>query len=313
MACKRALVTGGAGYLGSHLAKKLKECGFDVCILDIKQPQHEYCDSYYKIDIRQDLSPLFHYNKFDVVFHLAGRIEVGLSKLEATEFWDINVGGTVNLLNTMKKYKVKNLVFSSTAAVYSASSTNLVEYGMLTNNSVYGKTKRACEEAIADSGITHTIFRFFNLAGADESGLIGENHEIETHLIPNLLKQENPVVYGDDYSTHDGTCIRDYVHVNDVADACILAFNYMSIHEKSNILNLGSGQGYSVLDVIKEIEVALGKKINYTVESRREGDPSYLVANINYANSLLKWEPKYSLKDIIETAIKYQKTVDKNL
>ena len=311
MARKRALVTGGAGYLGSHLAKKLKELGFEVCILDIKQPQHEYCNRYYNMDIRQDLSPIFENNKFDVVFHLAGRIEVGLSRLEATEFWDINVGGTVNLLNTMKKYKVKNFVFSSTAAVYSASDTPLVEYGILTNNSVYGKTKIACEEAIADSGITHTIFRFFNLAGADESGLIGENHEIETHLIPNLLMQENPVVYGNDYNTQDGTCIRDYVHVNDVADACILAFNYMSIHEKSNILNLGSGQGYSVLDVIKEIEVALGKKINYTVESRREGDPSYLVANINYANRLLKWEPKYSMSDIIKTAIKYKKNVDK--
>lgn len=312
MASKRALITGGSGYLGSHLAKKLTENGFEVHILDIKKPQHEYYSTYFYIDIRQDLDDIFKYNQYDIVYHLAGRIEVGLSKLEPTEFWDVNVGGTVNLLNAMKKYNVKNIVFSSTAAVYMASSSHIKEYGMKTNNSVYGKTKQACEEAIEDSGLNYIIFRFFNLSGADESGLIGENHFPETHLIPNLLKQSNPVIFGDDYNTHDGTCVRDYVHVNDVADACLKAYNYLSIDNKSIALNLGSGEGNSVLDVIKEIELVSNKKIHYTFQERREGDPAFLVADISYAESILKWKPKYSLTDIVKTAINYQKTIDTN-
>jgi UDP-glucose 4-epimerase len=311
MVGKRALVTGGAGYLGSHLAKKLKENEFEVHILDLEHPKHEYFDRYFSIDIREDLSQIFEYNKYDIVYHLAGRIEVGLSKLEPTEFWDVNVAGTVNLLNTMKKYNSKNIVFSSTAAVYLANSSHIKEYGMKTNNSVYGKTKRACEEAIEDSGLNHVIFRFFNLAGADESSLIGENHKPETHLIPNLLRKNNPVIFGDDYSTHDGTCVRDYVHVNDVADACLKAYNYLSLDNKSIILNLGSGEGNSVLDVINEIELVLNKKIHYTLQERREGDPAFLVADINLAREILNWTPNYSLGDIIKTTINYEKSLTK--
>jgi UDP-glucose 4-epimerase len=312
MVSKRALITGGAGYLGSHLAKKLTENGFEVHILDIKKPQHKYFTSYFYVDIRQDIiEDIFEYHEYDIVYHLAGRIEVGLSKLEPTEFWDINVGGTVNLLNIMKKYNVKNIVFSSTAAVYMASSTYIKEYGMKTNNSIYGKTKRACEEAIEDSGLNHVIFRFFNLAGADESGLIGENHEPETHLIPNLLRQNNPVIFGDDYSTHDGTCVRDYVHVNDVADACLKAYNYLTLDNKSITLNLGSGEGNSVLDVVKEIELVSNKKIHYTLQERREGDPAFLVADINLAREILKWTPQYCLSDIIKSAINYEKSLTK--
>ena len=307
MVGKRALVTGGAGYLGSHLAKKLKEERFEVHILDLEHPQHEYFDSYFRIDIRDDLSQIFKHNQYDIVYHFAGRIEVGLSKIQPTEFWDVNVAGTVNLLNTMKKYNSKNIVFSSTAAVYMASSSHIKEYGMKTNNSVYGKTKRACEEAIEDSGLNHVIFRFFNLAGADESGLIGENHFPETHLIPNLLRENNPVIFGNDYSTHDGTCVRDYVHVNDVADACVKAYNYLSLDNKSITLNLGSGEGNSVLDVIKEIELVSDKKIHYTLQERREGDPAFLVADINLAREILKWVPNYTLSDIIKTAINYEK------
>lgn len=309
MANKRALVTGGAGYLGSHLAKKLKENGFEVHILDIKKSNHEYFDSYFRIDIRDDLSQIFEYNRYDIIYHFAGRIEVGLSKLEPTEFWDVNVAGTVNLLNTMKKYKLNNIVFSSTAAVYIASSMHIKEYGMKTNNSIYGKTKRACEEAIEDSKINHVIFRFFNLAGADESGLIGENHEPETHLIPNLLRENNPVIFGDDYSTHDGTCVRDYVHVNDVANACLKAYNYLTLDNQSITLNLGSGEGNSVLDVIKEIELVTDKKIHYTFQERREGDPAFLVADINLAREVLRWVPDYTLSDIIKTAINYEKNL----
>lgn len=312
MVSKRALITGGSGYLGSHLAKKLTENGFEVHILDIKKPQHEYFNSYFYIDIRQDLDDIFKYNQYDIVYHLAGRIEVGLSKVEPTEFWDVNVGGTVNLLNAMKKYNVKNIVFSSTAAVYLASDKPIKEYELKTNNSVYGKTKMACEEAIIDSGLNHIIFRFFNLAGADDSGFVGENHEPETHLIPNLLKQQAPLIYGDDYKTRDGTCIRDYVHVNDVAEACLLSYNYLTLNKTSQIINLGSGKGNTVLEVIKEIEQVLNRNLNYNIAKRREGDPSFLVADISHAENLLKWKPKYSLSEIIKTAINYQKTIDTN-
>lgn len=311
MVGKRALVTGGSGYLGSHVAKKLVEEGYQVDILDIEEPQHNYYTAFYRVDIRQDLETIFKINEFDVVYHFAGRIEVGLSKSEPTEFWDVNVGGTVNLLNTMSKYSVKNIVFASTAAVYLASNSPLRENSALASNSVYGKTKIACEEAIIDSNLNYIILRFFNLSGADDSGLIGENHFPETHLIPNLLRQETSLVYGNDYNTPDGTCIRDYVHVNDVSDACIRAHKHLKDGEISDIINLGSGKGNSVFEVINEIGVALGKELSYDIRERREGDPSFLVADISYAKARLDWKPTYSLTDIIKTAIKYENRLTK--
>lgn len=311
MACKTALITGGAGYLGSHVAKLLKEEGFEVHILDIFDPSHKYFDKVYHTDVAQNLNHIFEETQYDIIYHFAARIEVSLSNKYPVQFWYNNVAGTINVLNMMKKYGMKNIVFSSTAAVYKSNDVPLKEYSTKHNNSVYGKTKLICEQAIHDAGVNYVIFRFFNLAGADESGLIGENHIPETHLIPNLLSNEECEIYGNDYPTFDGTCVRDYVHVNDVADACLKAYDYLINEKTSAILNLGSGQGTSIMQVIDEIERITNKKINYTIKNRREGDAPYLVADIELAKLILNWEPTYSLADIIRTAINYKKkTVD---
>jgi UDP-glucose 4-epimerase len=311
VARKTALISGGAGYLGSHVAKLLKEQDFEVHIIDIFQPSHNYYDRVFHDDVAQDLNHIFQQTQYDIIYHFAARIEVSLSNKYPVQFWYNNVAGTINILNMMKKYSIKNIVFSSTAAVYQSDDEPLKEYSTKHNNSIYGKTKLICEQAIHDADVNYVIFRFFNLAGADESGLIGENHIPETHLIPNLISNEECEIYGNDYPTFDGTCVRDYVHVNDVADACLKAYDYLINENSSVILNLGSGQGSSIMQVIDEIERITNNKINYTIKNRREGDAPYLVADIERANLVLDWKPTHSLAEIIKSAINYKKTVDR--
>lgn len=304
---KTALVTGGAGYLGSVLSKKLKADGWTVICLDIKKPKHNYYDWYWDYDITDCnlVDIVFRESqKIDVVFHFAGRIEVGESMKDPTEFWESNVAGTVILLNAMKFHGVDKIIFSSTAGLYKAKDYPLLETDELANNHVYGNTKYACECAIRDSGLKHIIFRYFNLAGAD--GDVGENHEPETHLIPRILQNLNTVeVYGTDFDTKDGSCVRDYVHVCDVADAHIAGLKYLFDGGDSETINLGSGQGHSVFDIIDLIRKELKLPIDYTAKPRRAGDPASLIADITVAQRLLNYRPKHDILSIIKTAYEW--------
>ena len=307
---RTALVTGGSGYLGSHLGKALKKAGYYTVCFDIKIPQKDiYWDVYHPGDVRsyQDLSRVFTNWKPDVVFHLAGRIEVGESVEHPEEFWDVNVAGTCNLLNTMKKFEVTNIVYSSTAGVYRSQFTSLSEKSEIDNNNPYAISKYAAECAIRDAKVNHIIFRFFNLAGADPDGEMGEDHEPETHLIPLMfrsLNNEKFVINGNDYQTIDGTCIRDYVHVSDVADAHILADEYLQTRgmNQPTLFNLGVARGYTILEVIDAAQKELDITIQYTVGPRREGDPRRLVANSDLAKQHLNFKPKHNLQSILRTA-----------
>lgn len=310
---KTALVTGGSGYLGSHLSKALKIDGWNVVNYDIVKPTHEYCDLYVDGDIRDqyEIKKLFDRIQVDTVFHLAGRIEVGESKIHPTEFWHVNVGGTSNLLNSMSYWGVKNIVFSSSAGVYSAGPNALSESSALAHNNPYSNTKMACEQAIQDSGLNYIIFRYFNLAGADPAGELGECHKPETHLIPRIFQNlNNFTVNGNDYNTLDGTCIRDYIHVSDVADAHLYGAYYLRDGGKSKILNLGTGKGYSILEIIQLVEKITGEKVNFKFLPRREGDPDCLIADASLAEKVLTFRPNYDIVDIIETAYNWHKKHD---
>jgi len=302
----RALVTGGSGYLGSHVCKRLKQEGWTVVVYDIKEPKHKYGDLYCQGDIRDrnTLDDLLHKVKFDVVFHFAGRIEVGESVKIPTEFYDVNTGGTCNLLNVMVKHDVKNIIYSSTAAVYRTVDYELDEFDEVQyKTNAYAGSKLSAEYAIQQSGLNHIIFRYFNLAGADPDGEMGEDHDPETHLIPRIIQNLNTVeVYGHDYPTTDGTCVRDYVHVCDVAEAHLNAAKYLIEGNKSIILNLGTGKGYSVSKIITLIEKVAGKEIDVKYLPRRPGDPAKLVANVNLAKKVLKYRPKHDIMSILQTA-----------
>lgn len=296
---RTALITGGSGYLGSHLSKALKKQGWHIILLDSKEPKHRYHDILVLSDIRTCPDSVFKICEIDTVFHLAGRIEAGISFEEPTEFYEVNTGGTLRLLNKMKKYGIKKIVYSSTAGVYKAKDTPLKEDDEIARNSPYATSKYCSEQAIIDSGLNWTILRYFNLAGADPEGEMGEDHEPETHLIPRILQNLNTVeIYGNDYATPDGTCIRDYVHVSDIADAHILAADFRI----NSIFNLGTGYGYTNLEIIKVIENVTGHTVNYTIKPRRPGDADRLVADISRAKTLLGYKPKHDLKSIIKTA-----------
>lgn len=305
---KNVLVTGGSGYLGSHLCKKMKRLGWNVVVFDVKRPAHKYWNFYHQGDIRDavEVADVLARHPYDVVIHCASRIEVGESMKTPVEFWDVNVGGTATLLNAMLRFRVPKILFSSTAAIYAADDYPLPEYQTTASNSVYGDTKLICEKMIQQSGLRYGIFRYFNLAGADPEGDIGENHNPETHLIPCILGNlSNVKVFGDDYATPDGTCVRDYVHVCDVADAHLTALDYLEKNQ-SFVANLGTGTGYSILEIIELIQKYLGKKIYYEFAPRRAGDPASLVANIRKAQRLLNYVPKYDMRAILETADRWQ-------
>jgi UDP-glucose 4-epimerase len=287
---RTALVTGGAGYLGSHLSKALKKAGYKTICFDIKSPRNMlYWDDAVIGDIRDTLlNRPFKTDAIDVVFHLAGRIEVGESVEHPELFWDVNVGGTTNLLNIMRAYDVKNIVYSSTAGLYRSAGTDLSEKDDIADNNPYANSKYAAECAIRNSTLNHIIFRFFNLAGADSDGEMGETHNPETHLIPLMFENlNNFVINGKGYRTPDGTCVRDYVHVSDVADAHVAAADYMQTRmaNQPTLFNLGTGKGYSVLEVIQTAIEELKIPINYTFGEKREGDPPRLVAIIDLAKN----------------------------
>lgn len=318
---KTALVTGSSGYLGSHLCKYLKQSDWKVVAIDIVRPKHSYYDVFQYVDVRNHevINYLFLKTKIDAVFHMAGRIEIGESVKDPTEFWEINTGGTCIILNAMKKHGVKYFVYSSTAGVYKPDRINklfdipISEMDNVTfDHNPYSASKLASENAIKQSGINYMIFRYFNLAGADEELDIGENHEPETHLIPRIFQNLNNFeLYGDDYDTEDGSCVRDYVHVTDVAKAHITGLEYLMSGGQSVLMNLGTGKGHSNLEIINLIKNKLNLPVKYTVVSRRQGDPDSLVADINLAQKVLNFKPRYDIMDILQTAYDWHLRNDK--
>ncbi|MDB4219539.1 UDP-glucose 4-epimerase GalE [Emcibacteraceae bacterium] len=317
----KILVCGGAGYIGSHMVKLLASSGYDVVTFDNLSSGHREAVKWGRLiegDLLNpnDLENVFLNNEFDLVMHFSAKSIVPESMENPSLYYNNNIVGTINLLDMMVKYDVKKFIFSSTAATYGIPETSEIpeEHKTVPINP-YGHSKLMVEqilqryyEAYRLSSVT---FRYFNAAGADPEGDIGENHDPETHLIPNILKsllEDNASlkVFGDDYATPDGTCVRDYVHVNDLAAAHLLGANYLHDKTGAHLFNLGSGSGYSVLEVIKAAEVAVGKPISYSVEQRRAGDPDTLIANSTKARTILGWKPDFdNINDIVGTAWKW--------
>ena len=320
---KIALVTGISGYLGSHVSKKLKAEGWKVIGIDIVKPKHKYFDVFKMVNVcdAKEINSIFLLSKIDAVFHFAGRIEIGESVKHPTVFWEVNVAGTCHILNSMKNHGVKNIIFSSSAGVYKPDRIiNMFDISISeTENTTfdhnpYSASKLACEYAIKQSGLNYVIFRYFNLAGADPENDIGENHEPETHLIPRIFQNLNSFeLYGDDFDTPDGTCIRDYVHVSDVADAHISGIDYLMNGGKSQLLNLGTGQGHSNLQIMGLICEKLSLDIKYETVPRREGDPARLVADITLAQKVLNYHAKHDIISILKTAYEWHKKHDKKV
>lgn len=321
---KTYMVTGGAGYIGSHMVKLLCDEGHDVIIVDnLSTGKYELVDNratFHNCNIINsiEMNKIFANNNIDGVYHFASYSQVGESMTNPLKYYHNNVYGIIELLSLMTKWNVKNLVFSSTAAVYgNVLCKNIVETEVTPSPiNPYGMSKLVMENIIKDvcksSNINYCIFRYFNVAGADELGKIGELHNPETHLVPLVIdtvlgNRDYISIYGNDYDTYDGTCIRDYIHVCDLVDAHYLGMNYIEDNKVSNIFNLGNGQGYSVNDIIDSVEKVTKTKVNTKIEDRRAGDPSILVADANRAKQQLGWEPKRKLDKIILDAYNFHK------
>jgi UDP-glucose-4-epimerase GalE len=309
-----ALITGVSGYLGSHLAKTLKLAGWNIVGIDRKFNSNKYVDLMHYGDVchQSCLDNIFSKIHIDIVFHLAGRIEVCESIKRPIEFYHNNVNGTVNVLSVMKKYSVKNIVYSSTAGIYKASKKTISEMDEIEPfNNPYSGSKYCAEMAIRQSGLNYVIFRYFNLAGADPEGEFGECHEPETHLIPKMLQNLNTFqIYGKDYDTPDGTCIRDYVHVCDVAEAHLKVTDLFETENVNETINLGTGKGHSIFELLELVVKNTDAPVKFKIVNRRLGDPPQLVADINYAKKMLNYQPKHDIISIIKTAYAWQNKDD---
>ena len=316
------LVCGGAGYIGSHAVRQLIDKGEEVIIVDNLETGHEDAihpkAKFYKVDIRDEksLNKVFEENKIDEVIHFAANSLVVESMTNPLKYFNNNVHGTEVLLKVMVAHDVNKIVFSSTAATYGEpKNIPILESDETNPTNAYGETKLCMEKMMkwADCahGVKYISLRYFNVAGAHESGEIGEDHNPETHLIPLILqvplgKREFISIFGDDYDTHDGTCIRDYIHVIDLADAHILAVEKLRSGSDSNIYNLGSGNGFTVKEMVQAAREVTGHEIPAKICERRAGDPAKLVAASNKARTELGWNPKHeNIKEMIATAWKW--------
>ncbi len=312
------LITGGAGYIGSHTVKYFQKQNEDIIVVDNMQSGHEASvdvNYTYKIDIRdkEELDKVFKIHNIEAVIHFAANSLVGESMEKPYEYYHNNVYGMLCLLDVMKENNVNKIVFSSTAATYGEpKSLPIMESDETTPTNTYGETKLAMEKMMKwfdqAYGTNYVSLRYFNAAGAYETGEIGEDHHPETHLIPLILqvplgKRDKIYMFGDDYPTEDGTCVRDYIHVMDLASAHYKALEYLRKGNDSDIFNLGNGNGYSVKEVIETTIKVTGHPIPAKVKERRAGDPATLIASSEKAKSVLGWKPKFdSLEKIITDA-----------
>lgn len=312
------LITGGAGYIGSHTLRLFLENNEDAVVVDNLQSGHKEAVKgvkFYNVDIRdkEALDGVFKENKIEAVIHFAANSLVGESMEKPYEYYHNNVYGMLCLLDAMKQNGVDKIVFSSTAATYGEpKNIPILEDDETKPTNTYGETKLAMEKMMkwfeSAYGIRYVSLRYFNAAGAHESGSIGEAHNVETHLIPLILqvplgKRDKISIFGDDYPTEDGTCIRDYIHVVDLASAHYLALKYLRSGNESDVFNLGSGNGYSVREVVDAARKVTEHPIPAEIKSRRAGDPAILIASSLKAKAVLGWKPKYdSLEKIIADA-----------
>ena len=319
----KILVVGGAGYIGSHMVKLLRLNQFDVVVLD--DLSGGYRDAVFDAELvvgqvleHKLLAHLFQQHIFDAVMHFASFIQVGESVAEPAKYYNNNLTATLGLLDAMRSANVKHFIFSSTAAVYGNP-----EYVPIDERhpkhpiNPYGRSKWMIEQILEDYnnayGLKSICLRYFNAAGADQEGKLGERHLPETHLIPLVLqvasgRREEISIYGVDYDTPDGTCIRDYIHVNDLCNAHLLALRRLLTGGESTQFNLGNGTGFSVKEVIETTRKVTGKEIPVCIEARREGDPPILVADSRMAQEKLGWHVQFTdLKTIIADAWEWEK------
>ncbi len=325
------LITGGAGYIGSHCVLSLIKKGIGVLVLDNLSTGHietiHLLKKFGEFDfIHGDLldskllNQIFQKYKIDSVIHFAGFSQIPESILEPQKYFVNNVDGTKNLLEVMVKNNVKKIVFSSTASIYGEPKYIPVdENHPYSPINPYGETKLLIEKLLhkydTDFGLKSVSLRYFNVAGADSQAQIGEWHENETHLIPNILKSvfnesKSFYIYGDDYDTNDGTCIRDYINVLDLIDAHLLALDYLNNVGKTNCFNLGTSNGTSVKEIFDICQKITGSRISVSIMPRREGDPAVLVSDNKKAKEILNWEPKKNIEETIISAYEWEKKLN---
>ena len=320
------LVTGGAGYIGSHINKLLNNSGYETIVLDNLSKGHKSAVKWGEL-VNADLSDteqlreIFQNNDIEAVMHFAAFSSVAESVEEPEKYFKNNYENTLNLLKVMKEFRVRKFIFSSTAALYGIpKSIPICEDNELKPINPYGESKLMVENLLKDEsdfgGLKYVSLRYFNAAGADLDCEIGEDHNPESHLIPLVLdaaigRRDSISIFGDDYSTPDGTCIRDYIHVNDLADAHLKALQYLEDpFNDSNIFNLGNGSGFSVKEVIDTCKKVTGIDFKVKIEGRRPGDPDILIADSKKAEEILKWKPQITeLEDIVESAWNWHKKI----
>lgn len=318
----KILITGGAGYIGSNTAHMLKRRGYEVVVVDDLSRGHEHNVTglpFHRINLSETkrITELLQAERCDAVVHFAAYIAVGESTQKPEMYFGNNVGGTLSLLTAMVEAGIKRLVFSSTAAVYGMPSVvPIPETAPFAPVSPYGESKLMVEHVLRwmdeCRGVRTIALRYFNACGADPESTLGEEHAPETHLIPLLLRavaSGKPItIFGNDYETPDGTCIRDYIHIADLAEAHQLALEFLLGGGGSNAFNVGTGTGHSVMEVVRAVEETTGSQVPYEIGPRREGDPAVLVANSDKLKQTLGWRPKYpNLRDMVETAWRFEK------
>ena len=323
------LVVGGAGYIGSHMVKLLGSIGADVTVLDNLSSGHKDAVLYGDLVVgdisdKNLISRIIKSKNYDVVMHFASFIDVSESLRSPEIYYQNNLINTLNLLNVMKEEGVNKFIFSSTAAIFGEPEYTPIDESHSKNPiNPYGRSKYMIEQILSEYesayGINYVCLRYFNAAGADPDGVLGERHKNETHLIPLILqaasgRRDNISIFGSDYKTHDGTCIRDYIHVADLCEAHLLGIKYLFDTDKSMNFNLGNGEGFSVREVIETAMKVTNINFNILEEKRRPGDPAILIADSSLAKTVLDWQPKYyNLDKIISDSWNFEKNffVDK--
>lgn len=318
------LVAGGAGYIGSHNVRALLEKGYDVVVLDNLSTGHRESlppeVRLYIADMRDEkaLNNIFKTEQIDSVLHFAALSLVADSMRHPAAYFDNNVGGMIKLVDVMRRHGVQKLIFSSTAAVYGEpTSLPVEEDAPLVPTNPYGESKLCMERIMAWAAKAYdmrsVILRYFNVAGAWPGGIAGEDHKPESHLVPLILqvplgKRPEIRVYGNDYPTRDGSCVRDYLHIMDLVDAHIRALEHLEKGGHSLICNLGNGQGFTVLEMIEAARRVTGHSLPAKIEGRRPGDPAQLVASSRRAQEALGWQPQNDIEQIIASAWEWHRT-----